>query len=267
LQSSDLDYTNLFGGDIEALEKLLNPPTDPNPAAGTILNNIQNPNGNPLSNSHNHNALMVTSRTYLEINKHMLEHANVLPPSGGKAGVYKKFDSQEGVWKAPANVSIVGVSDITFNINHEMQEGLNVDILGKSINAIRMFPGMGVLVWGARTLDGNSLDWRYIPVRRTVTMLEQSCKLAVKAYVFEPNNRDTWVAIQNMISNFLTNIWKQGGLAGSAPEDAFSVNVGLGSTMTPEDIVEGILRVQIGVAVVRPAEFIILQFEQQMAKS
>jgi len=148
-----------------------------------------------------------------------------------------------------------------------MQEGLNVDISGKSINAIRMFPGMGVLVWGARTLDGNSLDWRYIPVRRTITMLEQSCKLAVKDYVFAPNIANTWVEIQSMISNFLTNIWKQGGLAGSTPEDAFSVHVGLGSTMTPEDILEGILRVQIKVALVRPAEFIILQFEQQMAKS
>ena len=267
LQASELDYTNLFGGDIEALEKLLNPPTDPNPAAGTLLNNIQNPNGNPLSNSKNHNRLRVISRTYLEINKHMLEHASVLPPSGGIAGVYTKVDSQEGVWKAPANVSITSVPSLTFDITNEMQEGLNVDISGKSINAIRMFPGMGVLVWGARTLDGNSLDWRYIPVRRTITMLEKSCKLAVKAYVFAPNIANTWVAIQSMISNFLTNIWKQGGLAGSTPEDAFSVSVGLGSTMTPEDISEGILRVQIKVALVRPTEFIILQFEQQMAKS
>ena len=265
LQSSDLDYTNLFGGDIQSLEKLLNPPTAPNPSAETILNNIQNPTENPLSNSQNHNALMVTSRTYLEINKHMLEHANVLPPSGGMAGVYTLVDNTEGVWKSPANVSMTSVSSLTFDITNEMQEGLNVDVSGKSINAIRMFPGRGILVWGARTLDSNSLDWRYISVRRTITMLEQSCKLAAMTYVFEANDASTWGGIKSMISSFLTDIWRQGGLAGSSANDAFTVNVGLGSTMTSVDILNGILRIEIKVAVTRPAEFIVISFEQEMA--
>jgi phage tail sheath protein FI len=124
-----------------------------------------------------------------------------------------------------------------------------------------------VLVWGARTLDGNSLDWRYINVRRTMIMLEESCRLAAKAMVFEANVASTWLSLKGMISDFLTGIWKRGGLAGAVPDDAFSVHVGLGETMTPEDILEGILRLTVLVAVSRPAEFIEITFQQQMQKS
>lgn len=98
-------------------------------------------------------------------------------------------------------------------------------------------------------------------------MLEESIKLAAKAYVFEDNVATTWVTISSMISNFLTGIWKRGGLAGATPQDAFSVHVGLGETMTPEDILEGILRITVLVAVTRPAEFIEITFQQQMQKS
>jgi phage tail sheath protein FI len=153
------------------------------------------------------------------------------------------------------------------NISHDDQEDLNVTAQGKSINAIRPFVGEGELVWGARTLDGNSLDWRYVNVRRTMIMLEESIRLASKAYVFEPNTANTWVTMRSMIENFLTGVWKQGGLAGAIPEDAFSVHVGLGETMTPVDILEGILRITVLVAVSRPAEFIEITFQQQMQKS
>ena len=176
-------------------------------------------------------------------------------------------DATRGVWKAPANVSLNSVTAATVNISHDDQEDLNVTPQGKSINAIRPFVGEGVLVWGARTLDGNSLDWRYINVRRTMIMLEESLRLASKAYVFEPNTASTWVTIRSMIENFLTGIWKQGGLAGAVPADAFSVHVGLGETMTPVDILEGILRVTVLVAISRPAEFIEITFQQQMQKS
>jgi phage tail sheath protein FI len=176
-------------------------------------------------------------------------------------------DNSRGVWKAPANVSLNGVVSPAVNITHDEQEDLNVTIQGKSINAILSFIGEGVLVWGARTLDGNSLDWRYINVRRTMIMLEESVRLATKAYVFEDNNARTWVTIKSMIRNFLTGIWKRGGLAGSSPDDAFSVFVGLGETMTPEDILEGIMRVTVLVAITRPAEFIEITFQQQMQKS
>lgn len=183
------------------------------------------------------------------------------------AGIYSMLDTTRGVWKAPANVSISAVTAPTVNITNEEQEELNVSLSGKSVNAIRTFIGEGTLVWGARTLDGNSLDWRYINVRRTMIMLEESIKTACKAYVFEPNTANTWVTVKSMISSFLTNIWKRGGLAGSTPDDAFSVHVGLGDTMTPEDILEGILRVTVLVAVTRPTELFEITFEQQMQKS
>ena len=144
---------------------------------------------------------------------------------------------------------------------------LDTHSAGKSINAIRFFNGQGILVWGARTLDGNSQDWRYISVRRTITFIEQSVKLATRAYVFEPNNPNTWATVKSMISNFLTTFWKQGGLQGATPADAFAVEVGLGSTMTAEDLLKGVMNVSVKVAVVHPAEFIIISFQQQMAES
>ena len=195
------------------------------------------------------------------------EKLNLLPPAAAMAGVYTMVDNARGVWKAPANVSLSAVVSPSVNITHDEQEDLNVTTQGKSINAIRTFIGEGTLVWGARTLDGNSLDWRYINVRRTMIMLEESIRLATKAYVFEPNDANTWVTIKSMIRNFLTGIWKRGGLAGAVPDDAFSVHVGLGETMTSEDILEGILRVTVLVAVSRPAEFIEITFQQQMQKS
>lgn len=192
---------------------------------------------------------------------------NLLPPAAAMAGIYTMVDNARGVWKAPANVSLSAVVSPAVNITHDEQEDLNVTTQGKSINAIRTFIGEGTLVWGARTLDGNSLDWRYINVRRTMIMMEESIRLATKAYVFEPNDANTWVTIKSMIRNFLTGIWKRGGLAGAVPDDAFSVHVGLSETMTPEDILEGVLRVTVLVAISRPAEFIEITFQQQMQKS
>jgi phage tail sheath protein FI len=192
---------------------------------------------------------------------------NLLPPGAAMAGVFTRVDNATGVWKAPANVSLNAVVSPTVNISHDDQQDLNVTPQGKSINAIRAFIGEGTLVWGARTLDGNSLDWRYIQVRRTMIMLEESIRLAAKAYVFDNNESNTWTNIRSMINNFLTGIWKRGGLAGSSPDDAFAVMVGLGETMTAEDILEGVLRVTVLVALIRPAEFIEITFQQQMQKS
>ena len=204
---------------------------------------------------------------YNDVLNEITARMNVMPPAAAMAGVYTAVDGQRGVWKAPANVSLNSVTAPCVNISHDDQEDLNVTAQGKSINAIRPFVGEGVLVWGARTLDGNSLDWRYINVRRTMIMLEELIRLAAKAYVFEPNTASTWVTMRSMIENFLTGVWKQGGLAGAIPEDAFSVHVGLGETMTPVDILEGILRITVLVAISRPAEFIEITFQQQMQKS
>lgn len=212
-------------------------------------------------------SLLAMSDLYAKIRDEALVQMNLMPPSAAMAGLFTMVDNTRGVWKAPANVSVAGVIKPAVEISAPEQEDLNVTVQGKSINAIRSFIGEGALVWGARTLDGNSLDWRYINVRRTMIMLEESCRLAAKAMVFEPNVANTWVTIKSMISNFLTGIWKRGGLAGAVPEDAFSVHVGLGETMTPEDILEGILRITVLVAISRPAEFIEITFQQQMQKS
>ena len=212
-------------------------------------------------------SLIAMSPLFNIILREIKNKLNLLPPSSAMAGIYTMVDNESEVWKAPANVSLNAVISPSVNITHDDQEDLNVTPQGKSVNAIRTFIGEGTLVWGARTLDGNSLDWRYINVRRTMIMLEESIKLATKAYVFENNDANTWVTIGSMISNFLTGIWKRGGLAGATTEDAFSVHVGLGDTMTPEDILEGILRVTVLVALIRPAEFIEITFQQQMQKS
>ncbi|MEM9578140.1 MAG: phage tail sheath C-terminal domain-containing protein [Pseudomonadota bacterium] len=211
--------------------------------------------------------MRATVPLYTDVMNAITKYMNVLPPAAAMAGIYTAVDNTRGVWKAPANVSVAGVTGPIVNIDHGQQENLNVSTTGKSINAIRPFVGEGTLVWGARTLDGNSLDWRYINVRRTMLMIEESIRLAAKAYVFEPNTAQTWVTIRSMIENFLTSVWKAGGLAGAVPTDAFSVHVGLGETMTPVDILEGKLLITVLVAVTRPAEFIEITFQQQMQKS
>jgi hypothetical protein len=224
-------------------------------------------NSKPLSKEEIHQALLATHPLYKEIMKSVREHLNLLPPSGGMAGIYAMVDNTTGVWKAPANVSMNSVVKPAVNINNDEQEDLNVPLDGKAVNAIRTFPGKGVLVWGARTLDGNSGDWRYISVRRTATFIEQSVKSTAEAYVFEPNNANTWTSLNAMISNFLTNLWREGALAGAKPEDAFFVKVGLGTTMTPVDILEGWMKINIGIAVTRPAEFIVINLQQKMQPS
>lgn len=192
---------------------------------------------------------------------------NLMAPGAAMAGVMTMVDNNRGVWKAPANVSLNSVVRPAVNISHNEQEDLNAPSSGKSVNAIRSFVGEGTLVWGARTLDGNNQDWRYINVRRTMIMVEQSVKNATKAFVFEPNDANTWVGVKSMIESFLNGLWTQGALAGAKPEDAYRVRIGLGSTMTSNDILDGIMRVSLLLALVRPAEFIEITFQQKMQQS
>lgn len=192
----------------------------------------------------------------------------VLPPSGAVVGIYAMVDENRGVWKAPTNVSITAVKGPTVLVTHEDQESLNIDTeAGKSVNAIRSFTGKGTLIWGARTLAGNDNEWRYVPVRRFFNMVEESVKKATAQFVFEPNDANTWVKVRAMIENFLVLQWRAGALAGAKQEHAFYVRVGLGQTMTAQDILNGYMHVEIGMAVVRPAEFIILKFSHKMQES
>ncbi|MCW3090717.1 MAG: tail sheath protein [Ferruginibacter sp.] len=205
---------------------------------------------------------------YSKIKTELAKQYVVLPPSPAMAGLYTRVDSTKGVWKAPANESVLSVVMPEIAISSREQENLNVDpSVGKSINVIRSFPGYGTLVWGARTLNGNDNEWKYISVRRFFNMVEESIKKSSQWAVFEPNTISTWVKMQAMIENYLFLKWREGALAGVKPEQAFYVRVGLGTTMTSLDILEGRMNVEIGMAVSRPAEFIVLSFTQLMQQS
>ena len=190
----------------------------------------------------------------------------LLPPSCAVAGRYADVDNSRGVWKAPANIGLTCTVRPEIIIGEREQETLNVDTnAGKSINAIRSFPGRGpAIIWGARTLAGNDNEWRYVPVRRFFNMVEESVKKSTVQFVFEPNDNNTWIRVKAMIENYLHLQWIAGALMGASPKDAFFVHVGLGQTMTAQDILEGRLVIEIGLAVLRPAEFIILRFMHKM---
>jgi len=192
----------------------------------------------------------------------------VMAPSSSIAGVYAKVDNTSGVFKAPANVGLNYVVAPTEKISPDDLDNLNVDATsGKSINAIRTFAGKGTMVWGARTLDGNSNDWRYVSVRRFFNMVEESVKKATERFVFEANTANTWVKVQAMIENFLNEQWKDGALAGSKPEEAYYVSVGLNKTMSAQDILEGRMIIEVGMAAVRPAEFIVIRFSHKLQEA
>jgi phage tail sheath protein FI len=206
---------------------------------------------------------------YHAIKQFITANATVtLPPSGAIAGVYARVDNARGVWKAPANVSVNNVLGLAVNITNDLNDGLNIDAAtGKSVNAIREFTGKGTLVWGARTLAGNDNEWRYVHVRRFFIMVEESVKKATAHFVFEPNDVNTWVKVRSMIENFLTLQWRAGALAGATAKEAFYVKVGLNQTLSGQDIFNGYLIVEIGMAAVRPAEFIVLRFSHKMQES
>jgi hypothetical protein len=195
------------------------------------------------------------------------ESQSRLPPSGAMAGIFTTNDTSRGVWNAPANVGIASLVAPTVAVGDRQQDDLNSPTQGKAINAIRTFPTRGPLVWGARTLDSTSNDWRYIQVRRTMIYIEQSVKTALNAFVFAPNTASTWTTVASMIESFLHGVWAAGGLMGSSPAQAYGVRCGLGSTMTPDDVLNGNMIVQVVVQMVHPAEFIELVFKQQMLGS
>ncbi len=205
---------------------------------------------------------------YNAIRAALRNHYITMPPSGAIAGVYAATDGARGVWKAPANVALAGVIEPVVRLNIATQDPLNVDATsGKSINAIRAFTGKGTLVWGARTLEGNSNEWRYVSVRRFFNMVEESIQKSTYWAVFESNDANTWVKVRGMIENFLTDKWRDGALAGATTKEAFYVRCGLGTTMNAQHILEGTMNVEIGMAVVRPAEFIVLKFSHKLQTS
>lgn len=194
----------------------------------------------------------------------ILADMNVAPVSGPIAGIWAQNDQNRGVWNAPANLGLTSVISPTIALTDDQQGPLNVPLNGIAIDVVRYFVNRGPVVWGARTLDGNSNDYRYIQVRRTLIYIEQSIKTSLQQTVFAPNVGQTWVTVTASISNFLTGLWTQGGLMGDKASDAFSVQCGLGSTMTAQDILNGYMIVSVTLQMVHPAEFIELTFKQQM---
>ncbi|MBW3467447.1 phage tail sheath family protein [Arthrospiribacter ruber] len=192
----------------------------------------------------------------------------ILPPSTFVAGVFADMDARQGVWKAPANVSLQGIKSLTSAISQSEQQHFNVDILnGKSVNVIREFPGRGFLLWGARTLAGNDNEWRFVPVRRLAIMVESSVKEALEKVVFEPNNPNTWTKVRVMTENFLQMLWRKGALQGSTIENAFYVRCGLGHTMNQQDVSEGRLVLEFGISMMRPSEFTVFRLIQNLQSS
>lgn len=189
----------------------------------------------------------------------------IIPPSGAVVGAIAQNDGKRGVWKAPANINLNKVIKPSITVSNSIQDQLNVDASGKSINAIRHFTGKGNMIWGARTLAGNDNEWRYISVVRFCMFTQESIKKGTELFVFEPNDTNTWIKLKNSVENFLLTQWKTGALSGSKSEDAFFVKVGLRETMTNNDIFNGRLIIEVGMAMIRPAEFIIMKLVHKMA--
>ena len=187
------------------------------------------------------------------------KHAAYFPPSGAMAGIYARSDNERGVHKAPANEVVRGCTGLSCSYNTGEQDILNP--LG--VNLIRAFPGRGIRVWGARTISSNGL-WKYVNVRRLFIYVEESIKANTNWVVFEPNSEALWSRVTRTIANFLATCWRDGALAGTSPDQAFFVECGP-TTMTQDDIDNGRLICQIGIAPVKPAEFVIFRITQKTA--
>ncbi|WP_035791352.1 phage tail sheath family protein [Kitasatospora mediocidica] len=184
-----------------------------------------------------------------------------LVPVGAVAGAWAAVDRERGVWKAPANIALRGTDGPICKATDDDQGAR------PNLNFLRTFPGTGdsTLIWGARTLS--DLDsWRYIPVRRLFNAVERDIERALSAAMFEPNSQPTWEMVRASVDTYLHGLWQQGALQGHSAQEAYFVQVGTGVTMTEDDIAAGRLIVKAGLAAVRPAEFIILQFTQEMSQ-
>jgi phage tail sheath protein FI len=210
------------------------------------------------------NLLQNSLPIFKQIEQQIANKMNVMAPSGAMAGIWTKSDNLNQVWNAPANIAVASVTAPLYNMNDVQQGGFNLPTNGQAIDVIRSQINRGTIVWGARTLDGNSNDYRYIQVRRTLIYIEQSIKLAMQPYVFAANDATTWSTVVAACSSFLDGMWQAGGLVGSKPTDAYSVACGVGSTMTQQNVLAGYMVVAVQVALVHPAEFIELTFTQMM---
>lgn len=232
------------------------------------IDKVGNANGLTLKNLQASDSLL-----YNQIKEAIRSLQVVLPPSSAIAGVYGRVDSIRGVWKAPANVSLSYVTEPTEKVSENEQSDLNIHNSGKSINAVRAFTGKGNLIWGARTLDGKDKkadgkdnEWKYIHVRRYYDMIQQSISKALERFIDEPNTSHTWLRAKTMLENFLNQQWMEGALAGSTPKEAYEVKV-YGTEDPVTKNITNPMNVEIKIALVCPAEFIILNFSHKLQQS
>ena len=192
------------------------------------------------------------------------KHLVVLPPSAAVAGICARTDRERGVWQPPANQAVYEVMGPLTRLTIAEQDLLEADPqAGQAINALREFTGRGTLVWGARTLGGDG-EWRYVSVRRLFLDVEHSIDVATRFVVFEPNVEATWARVRTVIGDYLHSLWQQGAVEGSTPDQAYFVRVGLGQTMTEQDLLDGRLVIEVGLAPLRPAEFVVLRVSHQL---
>jgi phage tail sheath protein FI len=184
------------------------------------------------------------------------------PPSGFVAGVLARTDAARGVWRRPAGgeADLKGATDLAVHLTDTQGESLN----GQGINCLRQFPGRGVLVWGARTLDGSDArasEWKYVPVRRTALFLEESIWGGTEWAVFEPNDEPLWARLRLSVGNFMHGLFKQGAFQGNTPREAFFVKCDR-ETTSQDDIDRGVANILVGFAPLKPAEFVVVTIAQ-----
>jgi phage tail sheath protein FI len=243
--------TPVFSGEFDALID----------AILAVKDEVGAANGKTLKNLESSNSVL-----YHQIKKEISSLKVVLPPSAAMAGVYGRIDATRGVWKAPANVSLNYVLGPTEKVSDHEQSDMNVNDAG-TVNAIRAFTGKGTLVWGARTMDAKEKTeddqeniWKYINVRRYYDMIKLSIDRALTdgKFINEPNISQTWLRAETMIENFLNQQWMDGALAGSTAKEAYHVEV------SGDIVKEGTMNITVKIALVRPAEFIVLNFSHQL---
>jgi phage tail sheath protein FI len=212
----------------------------------------------PAGDERGHAAVYVP---WIEVADAITDERIALPPSGHLAGIYARVDATRGVHEAPANEPLIGALGLTRLISSAEQEVLHP----VGINAIRRFP-QGILVWGARTLADPQSEWKYVAVRRLMIMVEQSIAQGTQWVVFESNDETLWSRVRRDVGAFLDTVWRSGALLGATPREAYFVRADR-TTMTQDDIDNGRLIVEVGVAPLRPAEFVIIRIMQRTSES
>jgi phage tail sheath protein FI len=203
-------------------------------------------------------AVFAPHLSIVTIDPDSIDRYTTVPPSGFVAGVFARTDRERGVHKAPGNERVSGIVGLSESYTQRRQDLLNPS----GVNLIRAFPGRGTRIWGARNAT-DDVTWRYVNVRRLFNMIETSVDRSTQWVVFEPNTASTWIRIKVSVENFLDQQWRAGALAGTKPEEAYRVRVGLGTTMTETDIDLGLVITEVAIAPAKPAEFVVFRFSHK----